>query len=117
MSSTPRRVLIHVKGGRRVPIEPDEVFLLEAVGDETDVRTRGARELRDVRSLGEVVARFPAGVMLVVHRGFAVNVDRVSEIRRRANERDWELKLEPPVNRIVPVARDRVKGLWAAYGE
>lgn len=47
-------------------MEPDEVFLLEAVGDETDVRTRGARELRDVRSLAEVVARFPAGLMVVV---------------------------------------------------
>ena len=117
MKSVARRVLIHVAGGRRIPIEPDEVFLLEAVGDETDVRTRGARRLRDVRSLGEVVERFPAGAIVVVHRGFAVNVDRVSEIRRRANGRDWELKLEPPVNRIVPVARDRVRELWRAYGE
>ena len=117
MKSVPRRVLIHVAGGRRIPIEPDEVFLLEAVGDETDVRTRGARKLRDVRSLGELVERFPAGAIVVVHRGFAVNVDRVSEIRRRANGRDWELKLEPPVNRIVPVARDRVREVWRAYGE
>jgi len=93
------------------------VFLLEAVGDETDVRTRGARELRDVRSLAEVAARFPEGLMVVVHRGFAVNVDRVSEVRRRENLRDWELKLEPPVNRIVPIARGRVREVWRAYGE
>ena len=54
MKSVARRVLIHVAGGRRIPIEPDEVFLLEAMGDETNVRTRGARKLRDVRSLGEL---------------------------------------------------------------
>jgi len=44
---------------------------------------------------------------VVVRRGFAVNVDRVSEVRRRENLRDWELKLEPPVDRIVPIAWGR----------
>ena len=36
---------------------------------------------------------------------------------RRANGRDWELRLEPPVNRVIPVARGRVAALWAAYGD
>jgi len=27
-----RRVLLHLTGGRRVPVEPDEVFFLEAAG-------------------------------------------------------------------------------------
>ena len=103
--------------GRRVPVEPDEVFYLEAAGDETEVRTRGRRRLRDVRSLAELAARFPKGLFVLVHRSAAVNVDRVAEVRRRADGRDWELRLEPPVNRVVPVARRRVAALWAAYGD
>ena len=52
-----------------------------------------------------------------IHRSVAVNVDRVTEIRRRPNGRDWELRLEPPVNRVLPVARGRLAALWEAYGD
>jgi DNA-binding LytR/AlgR family response regulator len=110
-------VLLHLEPGRRVPVEPDEVFLLEADGDETRVRTRGRRRLRDVRSLGEVLARFPSGLFVQVHRSIAVNVDRVAEVRLRENGRDWELRLEPPVNSVVPIGRTRLAALWAAYGD
>ncbi len=112
-----RRVLLRLSDGRRVPVVPEEVFFLEADGDETLVRTRGRRRVRDVRSLAELLARFPAGMFIQVHRARAVNVDRVTEIRRRPGGRDWELRLEPPVNTLVPVARDRLDDLWAAYGE
>jgi DNA-binding LytR/AlgR family response regulator len=114
---TARRVLLHLEGDRRVPLEPGEIFFLEARGDETEVRTRGRRRLRDVRALGELIARLPRGRFVQIHRSLAVNVDRVAEVRRRANDRDWELRLEAPVNRVLPVARDRVAALWAAYGE
>jgi DNA-binding LytR/AlgR family response regulator len=60
--------------------------------------------------------RVPPGVFVLIHRALAVNVERVAEVRRRG-ERDWELRLEPPVNRILPVARGRAEALWAAYGE
>ncbi len=112
-----RRALLHLSEGQRIPIEPEEVFLLEALGHETLVRTRGRRKLRDVRPFGEVLARFPAEVFVRVHRSRAVNLDRVSEIRRRGNGRDWELVLEPPVNALVPVSREHLASLWAAYGE
>ena len=112
-----RRVLVHLDDGRRVPLEPEEIFLLEAHGDETELRTRGRRRLRDVRALGQVLARLPPGTFVQIHRSIAVNVDRVSEMRRRPNGRDWELRLEPPVNRVLPIARGRVAAVWAAYGE
>lgn len=51
------------------------------------------------------------------HRSYAVNPDRVSEVRRRERRRDWELKLEPPVNRVIPVGRSHLAALWAVYGE
>lgn len=112
-----RRVLVHLDDGRRVPLEPEEIFLLEAHGDETELRTRGRRRLRDVRALGQVLARLPPGTFVQIHRSIAVNVDRVTEMRRRPNGRDWELRLEPPVNRVLPIARGRVAAVWAAYGE
>ena len=87
-----RRVLVHLDDGRRVPLEPEEIFLLEAHGDETELRTRGRRRLRDVRALGQVLARLPPGTFVQIHRSIAVNVDRVSEMRRRPNGRDWELR-------------------------
>ena len=111
------RVLLHLTDGRRVPVEPTEVFFLEADGTQTEVRTRGKRKLKDVRSLAEVASRFPRGLFVKVHRSYAVNVDRVDEVRRRPNGRDWELKLEPPVNLVLPVGRTRLAELWQAYGE
>lgn len=110
-----RRALLHVADGHRIPVETEEVFFLEAVGDETEVRTRGRRRLRDVRSLAEVLAHFPQGLFVRVHRSYAVNADRVAEVRRRPGGRDWELKLEPPVNRVIPVSRGRAGALWKAY--
>ncbi len=100
-----------------MPVDPAEVFFLEADGGQTEVRTRGKRRLRDLRSLAEVLALFPAGLLVLVHRHYAVNVDRVDEIRRRDGGRDWELKLEPPVNRVLPVSRTYLARLWVSYGE
>jgi hypothetical protein len=45
----PRRVLLHLDDGRRVPLDPVEIFLCDADGDETVVRTRGRRRLREAR--------------------------------------------------------------------
>jgi hypothetical protein len=52
------KVLVHFGDFVRKPIDPAEVYFLEAVGDQTLIRTRSARPLRDVRSLGELLPRF-----------------------------------------------------------
>jgi len=36
-------------------------------------------------------------------------------VRLQADGRDWELKLEPPVNAVLPIARDRLVALRAAF--
>jgi len=38
------RILLHLKDGRRIPIDPQEIYLLEAEGGETLVRTRRAQQ-------------------------------------------------------------------------
>ena len=46
-----------------------------------------------------------------------MNVGRIAEIRRRDTDADWEVAVEAPVNRVLPVARAHLKRLWAAFGE
>ncbi len=110
------RVLINVSELRRVPVDPNDVYFLEAVGDDTLVRLRSKRRLQDLRPLGTLVRQFAPYGFLRVHRNHAVNLARIQEIRRRKGRQDWELKLEPPVNRVLPVSRAQIGKLLGAFG-
>ncbi|MCI0854967.1 MAG: LytTR family transcriptional regulator DNA-binding domain-containing protein, partial [Chloroflexi bacterium] len=39
-----------------------------------------------------------------IHRSYIVNLNRARELRARG-ERDSEIKLDPPVNKVLPVSR------------
>ena len=111
------RILINVSELRRVPVDPKDIYFLEAVGDDTLVRLRSKRRLRDVRPLGTLLEEFTPYGFLRVHRNHAVNLARIREIRRRRGREDWEVKLEPPVNRILPVSRSQIGKLLRAFGK
>jgi DNA-binding LytR/AlgR family response regulator len=113
MSLTRAKALLHLEGRRRRIVDADDIYYLEAQGDETDVRLRGARRLRDVRSLGEVLEALGPLGFVRAHRNFAVNAGRVREIRPA--DSGWELRLEPPVNKVLPVSRRSLTGLLEAY--
>ncbi len=117
MSSATGRILLHLGRDVRRPVEPNEIYFLEATGETTLVRLRSSRVLEDVRSLGEISLLLAPFGVLRVHRNHAVNLGHVAEIRRRDGEADWELTLEPPVHRVLPVSRPCLKRLWAAFGE
>jgi len=110
-------VLIRTGEGERVVVDPLDVYLLEADGDETRVRLASRHELVDVRELGQLAALFGPYGFVAVHREYVVNPRRVALLRRRDGGRDWELKLAPPVNRVVPVSRERLDEVWAAFGD
>lgn len=74
------------------------------------------RKLRDVRSLGEVLHAYLPHGFLRIHRGHAVNLRRIREIVRRKEGREWQVRLQPPVNRVLPISRSYVAELWAAFG-
>jgi DNA-binding LytR/AlgR family response regulator len=107
------RVLLHLTDHRRRVVDTGDVYYLEAQGDETDVRLRAARRLRDVRSLGEVMKEFGRLGFVRIHRNHAVNPARVREIRSTAS--GSEVQLEPPVNKVLPVGRQSLQALLAAY--
>ena len=111
------RLLLHLARDRRRVVDPQDVYFLEATGQTTLVRLRSSRRVRDARTLGDMVPLLAPFGVVRVHRNHAVNVRHVLEIRRRRGEADWEVKLEPPVNRVLPVSRTYLKKLWTAFGE
>jgi DNA-binding LytR/AlgR family response regulator len=117
MESLSDRIALHLSRDRRRVVDPADIYLLEAVGATTRVRLRGAGALRDVRRLAELLRLLPAPGFLRVHRNHAVNLRRIRELRRRRGSDDWELKLEPPLNRVLPVSRGELDGLLAALGD
>jgi DNA-binding LytR/AlgR family response regulator len=110
------RFLIHLTDRRRRVVDPAEIYYLEADRDDTIVRLRSRRTLRDVRPLAELEPLLSRPAFLRVHQSFLVNPDRVYEIRPRSEgSRDWELVMEPLVNRVVPISRERLRDLWERY--
>jgi DNA-binding LytR/AlgR family response regulator len=113
MSLAYGKVLLHLAGRRRRVIDADDIYYLEAQGDETDVRLRAARRLRDVRSLGEVLKEIEPLGFVRIHHNHAVNPGHVREIRPSGS--GWEVRLEPPVNKVLPVSRRSLQALLDAY--
>ena len=109
------KALLHLAGRLRRVVDADDIYYLEAQGDETDVRLRGARPLRDVRSLGEVLEELGPLGFVRIHRNHAVHSGRVCEIRPDASGSGWEVRLEPPVNEVLPVSRRSLTVLLSAY--
>ena len=107
--------LVHLPDGRRRVAELADVYYLEAGGGDTLVRFRSQRRLRDVRRLAELEALLAPHGFVRTHRSFVVNPSRVRELRPRGESRGWELVMEPPVNKVLPVSEDRIEVLTAAY--
>jgi DNA-binding LytR/AlgR family response regulator len=111
------RLLLHLARDRRRVVDPRDIYFLEATRETTLVRLRSARRRRDTRALGELVTLLSAFGVVRAHRNHAVNARHVLDVRRRGGEADWEVKLEPPVNTVLPVSRTYLKDLWEAFGE
>lgn len=93
MTTLDDRILLHLQDGRRNPVDPQEIHLLEAEGSETLVRTRHAQPLTDVRQLSEFIDAFEPLGFSQIHRSWAINLRRVREIRP-APDGGGEVKLD-----------------------
>ena len=110
------RVLLHLSENLRVPIDPQKIYLLEADGDDTLIRTRGKHLKRDLRKLGELMRDFEPHGFLRIHRNYAVNLLRIREIARRKQGEGWQVRLQPAVNLVLPVGETHLANLWRAFG-
>ena len=115
VDSSVARIIIRTKGGKRIVVDPQEIYYLDASEGDSVVRLRGRQEMIDVRRLEELEAILGRHGFLRIHRSYLVNLRRIAEIRTRG--RDLEVRLTPPVNKILPVSREAAAGLLAAYGE
>lgn len=111
----PSRTLLRFPDGRRMVVDPAEIYFMEADGDDTLVRSRGKRRRRDVRALAEMEEALGKFGFVRIHRSYLVNTARVREIRPREDGRYWELVLNPPVNRVLPVSDSNLDDLLEAY--
>ena len=99
------RIWLHTdRDGTRRVVDPEDVYWLEAHRGDTYVRFRGRKRIKDLRPLARVAAAFAPHGFARVHNNHAVNLRRVIEVRRRT-PRDYELRLEPPVNRVLRIGR------------
>ena len=113
----PHRILIHISRSEHRVLDPDDVYYLRASGGETEIRLRSRTPLIDVMPIGEVAPLFEPFGFVRIHREHAVNIAHIRLLRLQADGRDWELKLEPPVNSVLPIARGHLAALRTALGE
>lgn len=106
--------VVRVARDRLRVVNIDDIYMIEAAGGDTLVHRRGSEVLRDARPLGEVLAAWPEHPFVRVHDGYAVHPIHILELRLRESGRDWELKLEPPLNAVVPISRGYADDLWEA---
>lgn len=111
--NAPRRLLLHIDDGLKEAIDPDDVYYVDASGDDTIVRLRGAKAKKDVRPLDALAPLFERFGFIRVHRSYLVNANRIRAIRRRG--RDWEIQLDPPVNAVIPVSREAYARVMKAF--
>jgi DNA-binding LytR/AlgR family response regulator len=105
------RLAIRLSREERRLVDIADVYYLEADAGATLVRLRGARTLRDVRRLPVLLGLVSKAGFVRIHRNHAVNLRRVRELRRQRDGVDWEVRLEPPVNRVLPVSRGSLPSL------
>jgi DNA-binding LytR/AlgR family response regulator len=115
MDGVVRRLPVKRKDGSIELIEIEGIFYLEAPGHDTLIRTRRKKPYHSVQRLGELEKKLPAPAFVRCHREFIVNLNRVRSLTPRKSG-DFDLRLDPPVNRRVPIARNRLENIRKILG-
>jgi DNA-binding LytR/AlgR family response regulator len=105
-----RRLPVKGKDGSIELIEIEGIFYLEAKGHDTLIRTRRKKPYHSVQRLGELAKRLPTPAFVRCHREYIINLNRVRSLTRR-NSKDYDFRLDPPVNRRIPIARNRLDNI------
>ena len=115
MDGVIRKLPVKYANGSIDLIEIDGIFYLEAQGEHTLIRTKRKKPYKSVQRLGELAKNLPAPAFDRCHREFIVNLNRVRSISPRKS-RGYDLRLDPPVNRRIPIARNRFEEIQKILG-
>jgi DNA-binding LytR/AlgR family response regulator len=106
------RIPVRTAPGRILLLDAAEIYYIEGEGDDTLVRTARKARYRSTNRLSAWQRRLAARGFVRIHRSYLINLDRVREIRLRGDHsNDWEVKLDPPVNAVLPVSRHYLAAL------
>ncbi|MFV2044357.1 MAG: LytTR family DNA-binding domain-containing protein, partial [Anaerolineales bacterium] len=81
--------MLPVRGepGRVSFIDREDVYYIEAEGDDSLIRTARRKRYAHVEPLETVEGRLPSPPFFRIHRSYIVNLDRVYELRSRGGWR------------------------------
>jgi DNA-binding LytR/AlgR family response regulator len=96
-------------------IETDGIFYLEAQGGDTLIRTKRKKPYHSVQRLNELARKLPGPAFVRCHRAYVVNLNRVRSLTPR-DSKGYDFRMDPPVNRRIPIARDRLKEIRRILG-
>jgi len=100
---------------RAILLDLEDIFYIEAVGEDSLVRTARRKRYPHVEPLETVEGHPPSPPFFRILRSYIVNLDRVYELRSRGDG-EWEVKMDPPVNKVLPVSRRRMDELRGLLG-
>ena len=111
------RIPVRTAPGRILLLDAAEIYYIEGEKDDTLVRTARKARYRSTHRLAAWQRRLASRGFVRIHRSYLVNLDRVREVRlRRGDPNDWEVRLDPPVNAVLPVSRLYLANLRKALG-
>ncbi len=110
-----RRLPVKRADGSIDLIDVDGIFYLESKGHDTLIRTRRKKLYHSVQRIGELAKKLPAQAFVRCHREYIVNLNRVRSLTPRSS-RGYDLRLDPPVNHRIPIARNRLEKIHKILG-
>ena len=111
------KVSVKTGPGRYLLLDASEIYYIEGERGDTLVRTSRKTRYRSIHRLTDWQRKLRDTGFVRIHRSYLVNLARVREVRlRRGDTNDWELKLDPPVNAVLPIGRGYLKKLEKALG-
>lgn len=105
--STLVRLPLKIAPGRILLVEWEDIYYIEADGGDVIVRTARKKLLHGQEDLFRIEKRLPWPPFLRVHRSFVVNLNRVLSLET-GDSSSYQLRLDPPVNKIIPISRTRL---------